>query len=345
MHHPVPGRRCPTVWAMICLAPLLTGGVILTGCGPGAGPKSATPPPPAAVDMPETSRLTDEMIAGANVKRRGNDIVVIDWRESSIDDVRGAIANVRDFRSLSELFVPGPAIDASAIESLAASKSLRRLRIIGPMEDDVALRLNELSALQAITLQDAGVTDAGVAGLADLRDLREISLMGCPVTDACLDVLAGLPKLEKLRLRGTQITGESFDAIAATSIVDLELAETPFTSAGMSAVARMAKLQRLNLWLTGVDDDGLASLNGKTNLTLLNLDNCAAITDASMPVLLSLANLELLHLGGTSISPESIPQLTKLQKLKTLFITRLGIDESTIEIVRVGMPQLERLEY
>jgi hypothetical protein len=238
------------------------------------------------------------------------------------------------------------ALTPEGVAMLGRMTGLRNLKLSGSSVDDQSVQaIGNLTNLAALALQQTAVTDEGISSIRTLEKLRELSLYGTPITDASLIWLSEMPELAKLRLRGTRVTGENAGALAVLPVADLELAETDFGNAGMPAVAAMPNLQKLNLWLTKVDDEGLKHFTGKTSLVQLNLDNVSGITDRSLDVISGLITLELLHLGGTGINPEQLPKLHGLDQLKTLFVTRLGVSDAQAASLRQAMPKLTRLEY
>ncbi|MEM6776648.1 MAG: G protein-coupled receptor LGR4 [Planctomycetota bacterium] len=339
-HHGALGRICPILMTLT--------GIGVGGCSQQADPKPAADPQEVIGSDPSNlnTSVDWDAVTDAVIRRRGDDIVVLDFRNTPLDELQSAIGFVPSLKQLSELLLPGAVFDGLPATTLTDCPSLKRLRIYGDrFGDDDMMKLIDLNQLQAITLQDTTVTDASVVVLGNMSDLRDVSLMNSPVTDKCLVTLSKLKKLTKLRLRGTQITGEAFDPIASTSIEDLELAETNFGSVGMSSVGEMPQLKKLNLWMTQVDDSGLASFTSNRQLTLLNLDNCAGVSSRSLPVILSMSELTLLHIGGTGIEPHRLSELASLQKLETLFITRLGANQAIADQLRSELPNLNRIEY
>ena len=79
-------------------------------------------------------------------------------------------------------------------------------------------------------------------------------------------------------------------------------------------------------------------------MTQLNLDNVKGVTDQSLDTIMKMTDLELLHLGGTSVTAQGLPKLYGLKKLKTLFITRLNLQPEDVQAVREAMPWITRLE-
>jgi hypothetical protein len=285
-----------------------------------------------------------------------SDELLESWlRNPSLKRLRIAGTDIDD-RELSRLVESAnlELLDVSHCESLRAEglaaisqiRTLRNLRLAGPAINDEAVRsLASLSNLAALSLQETTVTDEGLGVIESMSKLKELNLYGTPVTDASLATIAKLPELKKLRLRATKVTGSSAESfLQMVAVTDLDLSETLFTSDGMGAIGRMPQLQSLNLWLTRVDDRGVNLLGSQIQLKQLNLDNVRGITDQSLDTISMLSNLELLHLGGTSVTAAGLPKLYSLKKLKTLFITRLSLNPSDVQSVNEAMPWVENLE-
>ena len=238
-------------------------------------------------------------------------------------------------------------VTSAGVNAIGQMTGLKNLKLSGPSIDDDSVRsLANLNNLAALSLQQTAVTDQGFKSLAPLKKLTELTLYGTPVTDDSLNIIAAFPALQKLRLRGTKVTGSGIgDAFAKmVLVVDLDLSETAFSNDGLASIGKMKNLRSLNLWLTQVDDDGVALLVEQTKLTLLNLDNVSGVTDRSLPLIATMQDLELLHLGGTSITAKGIENLYGLKSLKTLFITRLGLTQDDVAKVKAAMPWITKLE-
>ena len=330
---------------------LLVGSLFIGTLGCGVSSTKTIPIPPAeqsAADELAEANLAAawDDIAGAKTKLRGDDVVVVDLREVAESDLDNAVKLLSKTSTVSELFMPAAAWADGTVLRLAALPNLKRLRIYGKEFDDAkAKSISGLPALIAVTFQDTSVTDDGASVLAELNELQDISLMNSPVTDKALVAISTLPKLTKLKLRGTKITGEAFEPISNLPLEDLELAETDFGPEGMPAIANIEGLEEINLWLTKIDNESLKAFEGKTSLTVLNIDNCPAITEEAIPVIVSLPHLKLLHLGKTSVAPDALPQLKPLQELETLFVTNLGLEEEPAKELEAMFPNLKRFEY
>jgi uncharacterized membrane protein len=93
------------------------------------------------------------------------------------------------------------------------------------------------------------------------------------------------------------------------NIVDLNLAGTHITDAGMTTVATMTNLTRLRLDRTAITDSGLLPLRKLTKLEYLNLYS-TAVTDNGLKTLVSLPSLHHLYLWKTKVDPAAAAAFT-----------------------------------
>ena len=156
-----------------------------------------------------------------------------------------------DLRGCSQVGNPG-------LRRLAAIKRLQVLRLGGYAIDDESLAIvGKSGSLISLTIDDASITDAGLAKLAGLP-LEELNLARCfSITDDGFQQLAALGALRQLSIRGIPISG-----------------------AGLVHLRRLRALAALRLNETGVNDNALAALAEMKNLTRLELRQ-TLITDAA----------------------------------------------------------------
>jgi len=93
------------------------------------------------------------------------------------------------------------------------------------------------------------------------------------------------------------------------------------------------QIVELNLDKMPVDDKGLATIAGFTNLRVLNL-SFSKITSAGIPDLLRLGKLKSLSLSGTAVKAADIRRLASLKELRNLYIWNTGIDAGELTSVR-----------
>jgi hypothetical protein len=106
------------------------------------------------------------------------------------------------------------------------------------------------------------------------------------------------------------------------NIVDLNLAGTHVSDAGLSTVSTMSNLTRLRLDRTAITDAGLVKLTKLKKLTYLNLYG-TQVTDRGLNTLAVLPNLRHLYLYQTRVDPTaaaafaaSKTDATKIARLK-----------------------------
>jgi Leucine-rich repeat (LRR) protein len=103
-------------------------------------------------------------------------------------------------------------------------------------------------------------------------------------------------------------------------------------------------LKELRLWLTRVQDAGLADLSELTGLQRLNLDK-TRISDEGLANLKPLVNLVALELSSNEITDEGLKHLaglSKLQELTVAFCT--GITDDGIAALKQAVPTLQKVE-
>jgi hypothetical protein len=95
--------------------------------------------------------------------------------------------------------------------SLQAKRDLAVLQMANAeVGDDTLKYLRGMDKLYSLDLNDTGVTDAGMATLADLPSLRELRLARTEITDEGFKAhLAQKESLLKLDLTGTPVTGKT----------------------------------------------------------------------------------------------------------------------------------------
>ena len=91
----------------------------------------------------------------------------------------------------------------------------------------------------------------------------------------------------------------------------------------------MCVVVELNLAKSGVTNAGLETIGQMTNLTHLHLNN-TGITDASLEHLINLYQLEYLNLYGTAITDNGLLALRKLKNLKKVFLWETAVSKEAV---------------
>ena len=117
-----------------------------------------------------------------------------------------------------------------------------------------------------------------------------------------------------------------------------------FATDGVKAAAELVQLESLQLHHCGVGDDDLAPLAGMPKLKSLFVSSQfnGRLTDAGLKHLVPIQTLESLKLAEFVVTSDGrLDVLTKLSRLKTLELFKVGVSAANIEKLRTAMPKTE----
>lgn len=103
-------------------------------------------------------------------------------------------------------------------------------------------------------------------------------------------------------------------------------------------MSRVKSINYLDLDETNITNEGVKHLTQLHHIKELRLKGITAIDDSGMGSLNKLKGLELLHLGGTSVTLNGLTQLGSLQNLRVLLLSLTASEE-----VRKKMLELKKL--
>jgi hypothetical protein len=227
----------------------------------------------------------------------------------------------------------------------------------------------------AVALKDdAKLTDAEFARLAQLRQLKMLSLSG-GLDDARLAQLATLDALEYLQTNLAQISddgvkplarlknlrnlkffhpGKAFSGAGLIHLAGLPQLERltvagslAFNDDGMAAVAQLPHLSEFRTWHAGGSDDGIRKLRDTKTLKSLHLGQRltykppACPTDNTLAILAEMKSLESLQLEEARLSLPALQQLRQLPALKKLTLGGIDIAREDVERLRSEMPSVK----
>jgi hypothetical protein len=157
--------------------------------------------------------------------------------------------------------------------------------------------------LLKIDLSRCNVSDYDVRMLSRLKHIEEINLWKTDVGDAAMAMLTCLSSLTHLTVQDTKVTDAGLSDIARlTNLRHLNLAGLSIGRRGLSQVGRLAQLEVLLLGGVQANDDAIGELGNLSNLRLLGLHFNKEFTNAAIPKLRKLQNLETIRLKDTRIS-------------------------------------------
>jgi len=117
--------------------------------------------------------------------------------------------------------------------------------------------------------------------------------------------------------------------------LDLPIARTAVSDAGMEQIAKIDGIERVFLGDTSISDDGVAQLAKLPNVVVLDL-SYTDVTDTGLKHLRSSTQLEQLDLSDTRVSDRGCVWLGELHALRKLYIGGTWLSEN-------GFNELHRL--
>jgi len=196
----------------------------------------------------------------------------------------------------------------------------------------IVSQLDELTRLEILRLENAGISDEHLAELGQLGSVRDFYLAGNElITDRGLMYLGKLPSLRYLDLCAVSCSSRGMKYLAPlTNIRALLLSDTTIDDSGVKTISeQFPRITTLSLSNTPVSDAGMAYISNLDDLDTLNLRN-TAVSDAGVRQLGRLRFLYFLDLTGTRITSSCINTLTRLPSL-TNDSVMLGETEVTAE--------------
>ncbi len=186
--------------------------------------------------------------------------------------------------------------------------------------------------VHAVSLEGLkAVNDTGLENLTGLAALELLSLEGTGVTDASLEIVSQWKKLFDLELSDTQVTGAGLRHLSALPRLSrLHVRRIALNNSDLVHLVEMPSLAELDLQGTGVTDAGLVTLLSLPNLTHVSL-RYTAITDAGAAQLAKLEGLKSLALEGTKLTDVGLSQLRSLKNLTGLDVRRTKVTEQGVK--------------
>jgi len=192
-----------------------------------------------------------------------------------------AISAVGDFN---QVLANGTSVTGAGLAALRGTK-IHNVNLSGnpQLTDEAASHLAAMPELVLAILNDARVSDQGIAQLRNCTQLKSLSLAGTPVSGACF----------------TQFPADS-------QLESLNMANTPLNDATVSNLAHLKNLKSLHVERTQITDRGLQSIRG-LDLTMIDISQ-TNVSDAGLGALASMKNLLVVWVGP-NISDGAMQQL------------------------------------
>lgn len=203
--------------------------------------------------------------------------------------------------------------DPALLDMLGLATNLRTLTLkkISFQDRSLLSLLEEISPeLTSLKLIDvANVEERGLVSAIALRfpNLKSLEAPRLPLSDDEISALGALPKLRTLNLSSTELGDAGIAALRTLQIETLKIGSTSVTSAGLRSIP--PTVRSLYLASLPVTDTDIAYIaQALPDLATLSLQG-TAVTDASVPSFLQMANLRVLQVKGSKMSPEGMASL------------------------------------
>jgi len=265
-----------------------------------------------------------------------------------VEAIAGATCTGGD--TITEIVIPdGSGIAAADIDLFARLDGLTKLQILNcrELDDAMVASLTGLTGLTSLAITNSGITDAGVATIAEsFPGLVELDLSSnTNLTGAAMKSVASLAKLEKLSLVQTRFNDLNFrrlSKLGELQAVDLR-GNMEAGDMTLGVLGRLPGLRAVKHRSSVVTDEGLAELAKAAALDSL-LAQDFAITNASgqhLAALTNLTSLEIFRCQG--FGTDGVLALAPLVKLNRLTLRDLPeVGDPGLAVV-ASLPALKRL--
>ena len=280
--------------------------------------------------------LTDEFFAALRDLNEPVDLQLDAQGKLQAADV-ARLAVVKHLRGL-QLNGIGPAMSDTDFAPLAGHTELEQLQITGQpkLTDRLLAHLQSCTKLDLLQLDGEGLTDPGLRTLPPQPGLKTLYLNGTAVEGLALQHLQCAP-LE--RFAGNHMTDAGAQALSQfLRLRDVSLAASPITGQACVSLAKLYRLQRLDL--TGcrqIPDEAFAALGALVDLHSLVLGETEA-GDRAIEGIARLNYLREIRLGSEQLSDAGVRRLCSLVSLE-----HVGVQEQATRLTDAALSDLWRL--
>lgn len=247
------------------------------------------------------TRITDKSM---NVIGNWKSLRAVALPESVTD---AGIRQLPDGLNLEYFSAGGPGVTNAAIEKLLTFRGLQTVGLYGKVTSAGFERLAQLKHIEYIIMRE-WMDDAMMPVFAKFPRLKQLSLNAIPVSEAELGHLRGMRNLYTLTLPKNMSDAGLMNVASLPRLAQLDLRFTSVTNEGLDALKDLKTLSMLTLPAT-TSDDAVVKLAGfHLRLSSLNVFG-AGYTDACIPSLISMQNLNQVGLWKTAITEEGFQQL------------------------------------
>lgn len=286
----------------------------------------------------------------ADIETEGNkpDGAVIKVALENSNVMNSTLAYLAGLPDLQELVIDHPSITDRGLEALRPLQKLRSFKLVEGIErvtDKGLQHLTELKNLEELELSGTKkLTEQGIESfLKQSKNLKSLKLAMLNIGGKALAPLADHPNLVSLDLSVCKKIPDLSPLPKNKKLARLVFAFSAITDDDMQIVGKLTGLRELSLFGTGISDTGLTNLGTLTNLEILNVAECKAISSKGLQVLANMPRLRILNLSKTKMSDQDLDLLKGLSHLTDLGLQSTKITDMAMEHL-VKFPGLEGLD-
>jgi formylglycine-generating enzyme required for sulfatase activity len=284
----------------------------------------------------QRTQLTDEFLAALGELDEPVDLH-IDGRGELTPAQLAGLLRARHPRGLILSNIGQHVADAD-FSSLANHIQLELLQLTTAprLTDGLFAHLQDLDQLERVQFDGERITDDGLRRLARSRRLKSLRISGTASRGLVLDQFQGAPlesfACDHLDDEGAQGLGKF------STLREVSIAGSPITGLGLAAIARLPRLQQLDLSrCASLRDADFAVLGSAYELGYLQLVQTEAGDQAALE-LSRLNNLRELQIGSGQLTDAGLRQLCRIVSLRNFQVT-----SEAVGVTDAGLADLWRL--
>ncbi len=238
-----------------------------------------------------------------------------------IDEAKPKVDSEEDTEEPSTIYLNGAQYDDTDLaREVSKNPTAMRAIIDRAQISNEGIQVLQNLPLDELSLQRVDISDDGLKILKNFSHLKKLSLANCSgITDKGMVNLSALKHLQALDLSADSEVTDKGLLNLPDSLEMLFLRGDPISSKGCEEIAKLTKLNTLDLSDTSIVNDDLKLLQKLTHLESLSLSG-TGISDSGMKYVAKLSRLEHIILARTRITKRGLYELAHLQKLRLLNI-------------------------
>jgi hypothetical protein len=184
--------------------------------------------------------------------------------------------------------------------------------------------IEQLTALpiEHIIAAKLDFTDEHMRHLRNFKGLVHLNLDETLITDKSLPIIGTFRNLMALRLSVTDTTGSNFEALSKlTHILNLNIRGISLKTGSLAKLkGALSHLTDLDMSNINLGKEDAAALVSAPELKMLEIAGNKRFDDSCVGYLAGMKHLKSLNITDTSVTDKSLPELSKLPKLKSITV-------------------------